>query len=572
MADTLESLEIQVKHSATGAADEINKVAQAINNVNKALVKVLPNLRAFKSQMMVGASLNITDNSTTNIAGTVNNIKEAANGAKKATADASKGISAMAKSAQKANSPLENFVSSLKRIAFYRMIRGIIKAITQAFSEGLQVAYLFSAGITGEGNRFAAAMDKMKASTNAMKGQLGSAFISLLAAIQPILISIINLVTKAADAIAQFFAAFTGKTYLKATETSAKFADNMKAGGAAAKEWKNQLLGFDEINRLNEPSGGGGGGGSNPLEGFDFDESPISEKIQRLVDKIKTAIEWIKEHLDLVKSLVEGIGTAILAYKIVSFLSTLFGLKPTAATAWALLAAGIFLVVDGLIKWIQTGTLSADVAAELGLGILAVGAAISLMSGSWIPLLIAGIVALILNFDSVKKKLEEWHEKLKYSLDDGKLTWADFAYATVGALLEIIHAIEWVINAVSTLIGWLHALDTWLDGVGEKLGANGRAAQVQADGSIYLQGFASGGFPSEGQLFVANEAGAEMVGSIGGRTAVATNDDIVEAVRQGVYDAVLAANNNGGNNTSFKLYLDSREIKYGLKQVDRAWG
>ncbi len=37
-----------------------------------------------------------------------------------------------------------------------------------------------------------------------------------------------------------------------------------------------------------------------------------------------------------------------------------------------------------------------------------------------------------------------------------------------------------------------------------------------------------------GQLFIAREAGAEMVGSIGGRTAVANNDQIVEGIYQGV--------------------------------------
>jgi hypothetical protein len=84
--------------------------------------------------------------------------------------------------------------------------------------------------------------------------------------------------------------------------------------------------------------------------------------------------------------------------------------------------------------------------------------------------------------------------------------------------------------------------------------------------------FASGGFPDEGQLFVAREAGPEMVGTIGGRTAVANNDDIVEGIRAGVFEAVSAAmgGNNGG--TQFKLYLDSKEIKYGLQKLDRAWG
>lgn len=46
--------------------------------------------------------------------------------------------------------------------------------------------------------------------------------------------------------------------------------------------------------------------------------------------------------------------------------------------------------------------------------------------------------------------------------------------------------------------------------------------------------YASGGFPDAGQLFLAREAGAEMVGSIGNRTAVANNDQIVEGISNGV--------------------------------------
>ena len=42
MADTLESLEIEVKHSASGAADEITKVASAVRSLNRALEKALP--------------------------------------------------------------------------------------------------------------------------------------------------------------------------------------------------------------------------------------------------------------------------------------------------------------------------------------------------------------------------------------------------------------------------------------------------------------------------------------------------------------------------------------------------
>lgn len=56
--------------------------------------------------------------------------------------------------------------------------------------------------------------------------------------------------------------------------------------------------------------------------------------------------------------------------------------------------------------------------------------------------------------------------------------------------------------------------------------------------------FEDGGFPNEGQLFIAREAGAEMVGAMGHRTAVANNDQIVEGISAGVSvanDGVIAA-------------------------------
>ena len=50
-----------------------------------------------------------------------------------------------------------------------------------------------------------------------------------------------------------------------------------------------------------------------------------------------------------------------------------------------------------------------------------------------------------------------------------------------------------------------------------------------------------------GELFVAREAGPELVGTMGGRTAVANNDQIVEGIKRGVYEAITAAMSQQGN-------------------------
>ena len=60
--------------------------------------------------------------------------------------------------------------------------------------------------------------------------------------------------------------------------------------------------------------------------------------------------------------------------------------------------------------------------------------------------------------------------------------------------------------------------------------------------------FADGGFPTMGQLFVAREAGPELVGTIGGRNAVANNGQIIAGIQAGVTNAmngVLRANSSG---------------------------
>jgi hypothetical protein len=62
------------------------------------------------------------------------------------------------------------------------------------------------------------------------------------------------------------------------------------------------------------------------------------------------------------------------------------------------------------------------------------------------------------------------------------------------------------------------------------------------NGTVYLQAAASGGFFDAGQLFIAREAGPEMVGTIGGNTAVANNDQIVAGIQYGVQAGMQQAN------------------------------
>ena len=74
---------------------------------------------------------------------------------------------------------------------------------------------------------------------------------------------------------------------------------------------------------------------------------------------------------------------------------------------------------------------------------------------------------------------------------------------------------------------------------------------------------AEGGFPDQGQMFIAREAGPELVGNIGKKSAVANNDQIVEGIRQGVYSAVIEANTNNNTRQPVNVYIGNKKIYSG---------
>lgn len=102
-----------------------------------------------------------------------------------------------------------------------------------------------------------------------------------------------------------------------------------------------------------------------------------------------------------------------------------------------------------------------------------------------------------------------------------------------GAILSALGAVG---NVAGDIFGWVG------DAVGGAVSWVGDAIGGVVDFVKGIFGFASGGFPDAGQLFIAREAGAEMVGSMGGHTAVANNDQIVEGIREGVEAAMERQN------------------------------
>lgn len=111
----------------------------------------------------------------------------------------------------------------------------------------------------------------------------------------------------------------------------------------------------------------------------------------------------------------------------------------------------------------------------------------------------------------------------------------------------------------------------------------GNAVTVGASPRIQLA--AAGGFPDVGEMFIARENGPEMVGRIGGRTAVANNAQITEGIRQAVVEGMMQVAMMGGGSTAGEstapyvinatLYTQDNEVlaraveRGNLKRADR---
>ena len=120
-------------------------------------------------------------------------------------------------------------------------------------------------------------------------------------------------------------------------------------------------------------------------------------------------------------------------------------------------------------------------------------------------------------------------------------TWAGYASNVTSALSNI---------KLPTFknIGLSVYFDSWVSSDKEKV-----YKALGLPGFPYLNwyAYAGGGFPDMGEMFIAREAGPELVGQIGKKTAVANNDQIISGIESGVYRAMVAANatRQGGTQT-----------------------
>jgi hypothetical protein len=223
-----------------------------------------------------------------------------------------------------------------------------------------------------------------------------------------------------------------------------------------------------------------------------------------------------------------GLGIALMALGAVSMAASIApnwnGLSDQVKKTVAIISAcvGVALIAIGAIL------LFSGAGFALGLGMLAAGG-VSLAS------------AIAPNWNAIVDKMKSIGKKIGEVWDN---VWAGLK----NGFKTVLNGLIWYANKM--IDGWnfmLTPVRAIIVGIAKAFGGSITLGDVKIP---HIPQLAGGGVVDEGQMFIAREAGPELVGSIGRKTAVANNDQIIAGIESGVYRAMVAANSNGNSGST----------------------
>lgn len=169
----------------------------------------------------------------------------------------------------------------------------LVNKLRGALVEGFNNLSKFSSGTNSN-------LSLLSSQLSQLKNSLATAFEPILSVVTPVLSQLIDYVLGASNALAQFFAALTGKSsYNTAKRVNKDYAASLdKSASSASKatkendKLKRTLMGFDEINKLDDDSssgsGSGGGSGTSPA-GDMFATESVGSQFSDLANMVKEA-------------------------------------------------------------------------------------------------------------------------------------------------------------------------------------------------------------------------------------------------------------------------------------------
>lgn len=282
---------ITVNMNVKGMEQLQKSVQEATANIPANASNITPTVdgSAVASEMgKIKASTEQAAGGFTTITSEATRAKQELKSAGNAAGEAGKKLKEVGTSVKQGASGLSKFISSLKRILMYRVVRFILSNIARAAKEGIQNLVQYSKAIGGiDASRANATMSQFASIGMQVKNTLGAALMPVLNALMPVIQTLANWFIIAANAVNQFFAAISGaSTWTRAKEYAVDYAKGLDKASGSAKKLKGMLAGFDELNVIQSETGGGGGGATQNFKKM-FEEVKINEKLQKILQAIR---------------------------------------------------------------------------------------------------------------------------------------------------------------------------------------------------------------------------------------------------------------------------------------------
>ena len=348
---------------------------------------------------------------------------------------------------------------------------------------------------------------QMSTSLAQIRGNLISAFAPIYNYILPAIRTLLAWIAKLTAVVSVFINSLFGKTASQA-DASAKALYNQasatEAAGDAAEKAKKQLSGLDEMNRWesNDSSGDGGGGTSGIAPKFDLSDQVDTGKIGKIAAVVRELSPYVAAvaagfaawkigkkflgNLSKAKQLALAVaGTVLMAINVVDMLKNginfdnLTGYIIGAAAAvtglglaFGVLGGAITAIVAGLVLLgvairdvIKNGFNSKNLTA-ITVALLTIGGAIAIITGAWIPLLIAAIAAVVVWIVAKWTSIKEWISKTISSID------AAFEQFLANVEEGVAAAVDWVIEKWTSIKEWISKTISSIDAAFEQFLAN----------------------------------------------------------------------------------------------------
>ena len=519
--------------------------------------------------------------------------------AKFAVGDISKGL-------KKTTKLGKDFVKKLRG----RILTNTVKAIIRLAKEGLANLKAYSKDL---GTPFYSNVMRLATSLTYLKNAFAAMVAPIINYVTPALEKLMDVLADLANHIGAFFAAITGQTQFSAA------LKHMVKDASGAKSKLLDILGFDEINRLSGDTGGGSDYEQmfeewDPKEGFfgklkelvDKKEwkkigNLLGDRLQKLVDSFdaegfgKALGEKIQAGIDIASGFISSFDFKTVGAKIATFFN-----NTLESVNWqevgALLTAKITALFDvgiGFITTLDWGLFASSI-SDLAIGAIK-GLTNWIKDTDWFNFgknLIDSLVSFIdgLKTDEILAALWDLTKALLWAVYRLAL---GLANELIDKLIDLVP--DWVFEAFGTSKTQVKLLidasfkmaaddKTWINKLDYLVGKENTIAKIKSDMEAInhmpayqqfalpvtqsIRGYASGGVVDTGQLFIANEAGPELVGTVGGRTTVTNQDQFT----QGLIDANagviagLAQVVNAINNKDFDVWMDSQKVGKSVTQ------